>query len=162
LERLLAKLDLLGFMPFRLSRLAAEVSMALASEYAERYGLDVPAWRVMATLGFRETPCSAQFISQCTRTHKSTISRAVTSLLERGAIERVENEDDRREFSLRLTRKGRKLYEELFPRLLRKEQDMLSCLTAREQKDFAMLLGKIERSLDLVQTPHEVSKTEAY
>jgi DNA-binding MarR family transcriptional regulator len=162
LERLLAKLDLLGFMPFRLNRLAAEVSMALASEYAERYGLDVPAWRVMATLGFRETPCSAQFISQCTRTHKSTISRAVTSLLERGAIERVENEDDRREFSLRLTRKGRKLYEELFPRLLRKEQDMLSCLTAREQKDFAMLLGKIERSLDLVQTPHEVSKTEAY
>jgi DNA-binding MarR family transcriptional regulator len=162
LERLLAKLDLLGFMPFRLSRLAAEVSMALASEYAERYGLDVPAWRVMATLGFRETPCSAQFISQCTRTHKSTISRAVTSLLERGAIERVENEDDRREFSLRLTRKGRKLYEELFPRLLRKEQDILACLSPREQKDFAMLLGKIERSLDLVQAPHEVSKAEAY
>jgi DNA-binding MarR family transcriptional regulator len=162
LERLLAKLDLLGFMPFRLSRLAAEVSMALASEYAERYGLDVPAWRVMATLGFRETPCSAQFISQCTRTHKSTISRAVTSLLERGAIERVENEDDRREFNLRLTRKGRKLYEELFPRLLRKEQDILSCLSPREQKDFAMLLGKIEQSLDLVQAPHEVSKTEAY
>jgi len=158
----LAKLDLLGFMPFRLSRLAAEVSMALASEYAERYGLDVPAWRVMATLGFRETPCSAQFISQCTRTHKSTISRAVTSLLERGAIERVENEDDRREFNLRLTRKGRKLYEELFPRLLRKEQDILSCLSPREQMDFAMMLGKIEQSLDLVQTAHEVSKTQAY
>jgi DNA-binding MarR family transcriptional regulator len=158
----LAKLDLLGFMPFRLSRLAAEVSMALASEYADRYGLDVPGWRVMATLGFRETPCSAQFISQCTRTHKSTISRAVTALLERGAIERVENEDDRREFNLRLTRKGRKLYEELFPHLLRKEQDILSCLSPREQKDFAMMLGKIERSLDLVQTPHEASKTEAY
>jgi DNA-binding MarR family transcriptional regulator len=149
-------------MPFRLSRLAAEVSMALASEYAERYGLDVPAWRVMATLGFRETPCSAQFISQCTRTHKSTISRAVTSLLERGVIERVENENDRREFNLRLTRKGRKLYEELFPRLLHKEQDILSCLSPREQKDFAMLLGKIEQSLDLVQTAHEASKTEAY
>jgi DNA-binding MarR family transcriptional regulator len=162
LERLLAKLDLLGFMPFRLSRLAAEVSMALASEYADRYGLDVPAWRVMATLGFREAPCSAQFISQCTRTHKSTISRAVTSLLERGAIERVENEDDRREFNLRLTRKGRKLYEELFPRLLRKEHDILACLSPREQKDFAMMLGKIEQSLDLVQTAHEASKTEAY
>ena len=149
-------------MPFRLSRLAAEVSMALASEYADRYGLDVPAWRVMATLGFRETPCSAQFISQCTRTHKSTISRAVTSLLERGAIERVENEDDRREFNLRLTRKGRKLYEELFPRLLRKEHEILACLSPREQKDFAMMLGKIEQSLDLVQTAHEASKTEAY
>jgi DNA-binding MarR family transcriptional regulator len=83
-------------------------------------------------------------------------------LLERGAIERVENEDDRREFNLRLTRKGRKLYEELFPRLLRKEHDILSCLSPREQKDFAMMLGKIEQSLDLVQTAHEASKTEAY
>lgn len=158
----MAKLDLLGFMPFRLSRLAAEVSLALASEYADRYGLDVPAWRVMATLGFRETPCTAQFISQCTRTHKSTISRAVTSLLERGVIERVENEDDRREFSLRLTRKGRKLYEELFPRLLRKEQEMLSCLSPREQKEFALMLGKIEQSLGLVQTAHEASAKTAY
>ena len=158
----MAKLDLLGFMPFRLSRLAAEVSLALASEYADRYGLDVPAWRVMATLGFRETPCTAQFISQCTRTHKSTISRAVTSLLERGVIERVENEDDRREFSLRLTRKGRKLYEELFPRLLRKEREMLSCLSAREQKEFALMLGKIEQSLGLVQTAHEASAKAAY
>lgn len=158
----MAKLDLLGFMPFRLSRLAAEVSLALASEYADRYGLDVPAWRVMATLGFRETPCTAQFISQCTRTHKSTISRAVTSLLERGVIERVENEDDRREFSLRLTRKGRKLYEELFPRLLRKEQEMLSCLSPREQKEFALMLGKIEQSLGLVQTAHEASAKAAY
>jgi DNA-binding MarR family transcriptional regulator len=158
----LAKLDLLGFVPFRLSRLSAEVSMALASEYADRYGLDVPAWRVMATLGFRENPCTAQFISQCTRTHKSTISRAVTSLLDRGVIERVENEDDRREFSLRLTRKGRKLYEELFPRLLRKEQEILSCLSPREQKEFALLLGKIEQSLDLVQTAHEASAKAAY
>jgi hypothetical protein len=45
---------------------------------------------------------------------------------------------------------------------LRKEQDMLSCLSPREQKDFAILLGKIEQSLNLVQAPHEVSKTEAY
>jgi DNA-binding MarR family transcriptional regulator len=158
----LARLDLLKFMPFRLSRLAAEVSTALANEYRERYGIDVPEWRVIATLGFREAPCSAQFISQCTRTHKSTISRAVTSLLQHGAIERVENEEDRREFNLRLTQKGRKLYEELIPLLLRKESKMLSCLSTQERKDFALLLGKIEKSLDLVQNSKEADKIEAY
>jgi DNA-binding MarR family transcriptional regulator len=158
----LATLDLLKFMPFRLSRLAAEVSTSLANEYRERYGIDVPEWRVIATLGYRQTPCSAQYISQCTRTHKSTISRAVTTLLKNNVIERVENEDDRREFDLRLTRKGRKFYEELFPRLLLKEQEILSCLSAQERKDFARALGKIEKSLDLVQTSKEASKTEAY
>ena len=77
-------------------------------------------------------------------------------------IERVENEDDRREFDLRLTRKGRKFYEELFPRLLRKEQDILSCLSAQERKNFAQLLGKIENSLGLVQTSEEADKTGEY
>jgi len=158
----LAKLDLFRFVPFRLNRLAAEVSAALASEYQERYGLDIPEWRVLATLGFRNDACSAQYISHCTRTHKSTISRAVTALMKRQLVERVENEDDRREFRLRMTRKGRALYEELIPRLKRKEQAILSCLTAQERENFALALGKIEKSLDLVLTAEEANVEAGY
>jgi DNA-binding MarR family transcriptional regulator len=157
-----SRLDLFRFVPFRLNRLAAEVSAELSSEYQQRYGLDIPEWRVLATLGFRDGACSAQFIAHCTRTHKSTISRAVTSLMTRRLVERVENEDDRREFALRMTRKGKALYEELIPRLLRKEREILSCLSAQERKDFAYMLGKIEKGLDLVQTSKEARKTGAY
>ena len=157
-----ARLDLFKFVPFQLNRLAAEVSSALSVEYAARYGLDISEWRVLATLGFRHHACSAQYIAHCTRTHKSTISRAVTSLMKQQIIERVENEDDRREFRLRLTRKGTALYEELIPRLLRKEQEILSCLSAQERRDFTRLLGKIEQSLDLVQTSEEADAKEAY
>jgi len=157
-----SRLDLFRFVPFRLNRLAAEVSGALSAEYQQRYGLDIPEWRVLATLGFRHDPCSAQYISHCTRTHKSTISRAVTALLQRRIVERVENEDDRREFRLRLTRKGRALYQELIPRLLRREQEILSCLSAKERKALSALLGKIEQSLDLVQTSREADEKEAY
>jgi DNA-binding MarR family transcriptional regulator len=158
----LAKLDLFRFVPFRLNRLAAEVSAALASEYQERYGLDIPEWRVLATLGFRNDACSAQYIAHCTRTHKSTISRAVTALMQRQLVERVENEQDRREFRLRMTRKGRALYEELIPRLLRKERDIMSCLTADERENFALALGKIEMSLDLVLTGKEADAEAGY
>ena len=155
-------LDLFSFVPFRLNRLAAEVSSALSGEYQERYGLDIPEWRVLATLGFRDDACSAQYIAHCTRTHKSTISRAVTALMARQLVERVENEDDRREFALRMTRKGKALYQELIPRLKRKEQEILSCLTAQERKDFAALLGKIESSLELVQTAKEAGVKDGY
>lgn len=158
----MAKLDLFKFVPFRLNRLGAEVSAALSSEYRERYGLDIPEWRVIATLGFRNEACSAQYIAQCTRTHKSTISRAVTSLMERQLVERVENEDDRREFRLRMTPRGTALYEELIPRLLRREQEILSCLSTQERKDFAKLLGKIEDSLGLVQASRPMSEADAY
>jgi DNA-binding MarR family transcriptional regulator len=157
-----SKLDLFRFVPFRLNRLAAEVSSALSVEYQERYGLDIPEWRVLATLGFRVEPCSAQYIAHCTRTHKSTISRAVTALMNRQLVERVENADDRREFALRMTRKGKALYEELIPRLLRREQEILSCLSAQERKDFAALLGKIESSLELVQTAKEAGVKDGY
>jgi DNA-binding MarR family transcriptional regulator len=156
------RLDLFRFVPFRLNRLAAEVSAALSVEYQARYGLDIPEWRVLATLGFRNDACSAQYIAHCTRTHKSTISRAVTALMTRQLVERVENADDRREFALRMTRKGKALYQQLIPRLLRREQEILSCLSARERKDFAEMLGKIETSLDLVQTAREAGVEEGY
>ena len=136
--------------------------MALSGEYQERYGLDIPEWRVLATLGFRNDACSAQYISDCTRTHKSTISRAVTTLMQRQVVERVENAHDRREFRLRLTKEGKTLYQELIPRLLRKEREILSCLTAQERKELACLLGKIEKSLDLVQTRQEADTEQAY
>ncbi len=155
-------LDLFKFVPFRLNRLAAEASSALSSEYEEPYGLDVPGWRVLATLGFRNEECSAQYIAHCTRTHKSTISRAITTLEKKRLVERVENEDDRREFDLRLTRKGKALYAKLIPRLLHREREILSCLSARECKDFARLLGKIEGGLGLVQDSKAAGKTEVY
>jgi DNA-binding MarR family transcriptional regulator len=155
-------LDLFRFVPFRLNRLAAEVSAALSSEYQARYGLDIPEWRVLATLGFRNDACSAQYIVHCTRTHKSSISRAVTALMKRQLIERVENADDRREYRLRMTRKGKALYEELIPRLKRRENAILSCLTAQERREFAHMLGVIEKSLDLVQTAREAGVKEAY
>ena len=156
------RLDLFKFVPFRLNRLAAEVSAALSSEYQERYGLDIPEWRVLATLGFRNQACSAQYIAHCTRTHKSTSSRAVTALMTRQLVERVENKDDRREFALRMTRKGKALYAKLIPRLLRKEREIMSCLSAKEQTDFARLLGKIESSLDLVRASDEAGEAGEY
>ena len=142
-------LNLFRFVPFRMNRLAAEISAALSVEYRDRYGLDIPEWRVIATLGFRETPCTAQFVSESTHTHKSTISRAVSTLIERGIVERVENTKDRREYSLRLTREGRRLYQSLIPRLLRREAEILSSLTEAEQRQFESLLEKMESGLSL-------------
>jgi DNA-binding MarR family transcriptional regulator len=158
----LARLDLFKFVPFRLNRLSAEVSQALSSEYQERYGLDIPEWRVLATLGFRNEPCTAQYISHCTRTHKSTISRAVMSLMQRRLVERVEDVDDRRAFALRMTDKGNALYEELIPRLLRKEQGIMSCLSAQERKELARLLSKMEENLQLVQTQEKADAKRGY
>jgi len=74
-------------VPFRLNRLAAEVSAALSGEYQERYGLEYSGVARTGDAGiFRNDACSAQYIAHCTRTHKSTISRAVTALMTRQLV----------------------------------------------------------------------------
>ncbi|MET7242847.1 MarR family transcriptional regulator [Methylobacterium sp. EM32] len=143
------RLDLLGFMPFRLNRLATEFSNALAADYA-RFGIDIPEWRVLATLGMHDAPRSANYVVRCTRTHKSRISRAVGHLAELGFVERLESGDDRREIMLQLTPRGREVYEELLPLLRAREQALLSCLRPAQAGALDDILFTLERSLDLV------------
>jgi hypothetical protein len=50
----------------------------------------------------------------------------------------------------------------LIPRLLRREQEILSCLSAQECKNLALLLGKIEDSLELVRDSEQADAKEAY
>jgi DNA-binding MarR family transcriptional regulator len=148
------QVDLLRFVPFRLNRLAAEVSRDLAGVYSDQFGIDITEWRVLATLGMSE-PRSAQFIVRCTRTHKSKISRAVTRLALAGLIEGVPNHEDRRETQLRMTKKGRALYEKLVPIVLNYEQRLLSSLGEDELRGLELALDKLEKGLGLVQEPDE-------
>ena len=150
----MTQVDLLRFIPFRLNRLAAEVSRDLAAVYAEQFGIDITEWRVLATLGMGE-PRSAQFIVRCTRTHKSKISRAVTRLALAGLIEGGPNSDNRRETQLRMTPKGRALYEQLAPIVLGYEQRLLSGLSKRELQGLVQGLDKLEQVLGLIQNPDE-------
>ena len=143
-------IDLLRFIPFRLNRLAAEVSRDLAGVYSDQFGIDITEWRILATLGMRE-PRSARFIVRCTRTHKSKISRAVTRLALAGLIEGVPNNDDRRETQLRMTKKGRALYEKLVPIVLNYEQRLLSSLSKDELRGLELGLDRLEKALGLVQ-----------
>jgi DNA-binding MarR family transcriptional regulator len=147
-------IDLFRFVPFRLNRLAAEVSRGLASVYEERFGLSIAEWRVLATLGMRE-PRSARFIVQCTRTDKSKISRAVSRLALTGLIEGAPNSEDRREIQLRMTPKGRMLYQELARVVLDYEQRLLSSLREDELNGMILGLDKLEKALGLVQDPDE-------
>jgi DNA-binding MarR family transcriptional regulator len=135
------------FLPFRLNRLAAEVSQRLAAVYAERFDLDIPQWRVLATLSGGD--CTAQAIVSSTRTHKSTISRAVQQLDDRSLIERAASAADKRALVLRLTGKGKKLFRELQPLVLGYEEELLAQISAADGKALRRGIEALERALGL-------------
>jgi DNA-binding MarR family transcriptional regulator len=138
-------------VPFRLNRLAAAVSQHLSAIYRGRFTLDVPEWRVMATVG-QDPRCTAQHIAASTRMHKTRVSRAIAHLLQRGLIARVARPADRREMQLRLSRSGRRMYAQLVPLALRRERALLACMSARELRGFIAGLARLEGFLGLTGT----------
>src|SRR5690606_34750172 len=102
------------FLPYRLSIVAQLSSTSLARLYAQRYGLSVPQWRVMAMLGRYRTLTAAEI---CDRTlmDKVAVSRAVSAMLARGLIERAPDPSDRRRAALRLSPAGQDMHREIVP-----------------------------------------------
>lgn len=142
----MAALDLANFLPFRLNQLAAEISGRLSTIYAERFGLDVPQWRVLATLVDRDG-ATAQEIVESTRTHKSTISRAVQALIERGLVQAGADEADGRARKLALTASGRAMMDEIVPLARNFERDLLRKVGGLESRQFLEGLGALESVL---------------
>lgn len=140
-------LELENFLPFRLNRLSDELSRRLHNIYGARYGIDIPEWRVLATLGARE-PVTAQDVVRSTRTHKSTISRAVARLMEMGWVERAPSAADRRQMILRFTAEGRRAYDEIVPLVLEAEGEVFARL-GREADGVRAALTGLERALGL-------------
>lgn len=107
-------LELEGFLPYRLNVLATLVSQSLARVYGERFGISIPEWRILATLGqFPEM--TAREIGQHSRMHKTTVSRAVSALEKRELVARRPNRQDMREAFLAMTPQGQAIYAEIVP-----------------------------------------------
>ena len=109
-----APLKLEEFLPYRLNVVASLVSQALSRIYAERYGIGVPEWRVLVTLG-QYGVMTGKAIGAHSHMHKTKVSRAVALLEKRKLLTRRANRADMRESFLSLTPAGRAIYEDLAP-----------------------------------------------
>jgi DNA-binding MarR family transcriptional regulator len=136
-------LELERFLPYRLNVVAESVSRALSRLYAERYGIGIPEWRVIATLGeYRRM--TATEVGAHSRMHKTKVSRAVAALEAKGLAAREANADDLRAAFLTLTPRGRRVYQDLAPRALAFERALDAALGARERAHLDALLHRLE------------------
>ncbi len=109
-----APLKLEEFLPYRLNVVASLVSQSLSRIYADRYGIGVPEWRVLVTLG-QYGMMTGKAIGAHSHMHKTKVSRAVALLERRKLVARRANREDLRESFLGLTPAGRAMYQDLAP-----------------------------------------------
>ena len=137
-----AVLDLEHFLPYRLSVLSNRISQTIADRYAERFGIGVTEWRVIAVLG-RYPGLPANGVAERTAMDKVAVSRAVARLLERGLLVRGTHDDDRRRSVLELSDAGYAVHDEVAPLALEYERKLLAPLTVDERAELDRLLHKL-------------------
>lgn len=141
-EALRRELQLESFVPYLVNNLADRISTGLSHIYDGEYGLSIPEWRVLANLAEHQVLNAKQIVS-FTSMEKSKVSRAVKSLSERGLITQRRTEADFRAKDLALTAAGTRLYQELVPKALAWERELLQCLSVGEYRDLMHMLNKL-------------------
>ena len=137
-----ARLKLENFLPYQLNVVASLVSQALSRVYSRRYGIGVPEWRVLVTLGQYEA-MTAKAIGAHTHMHKTKVSRAVALMERRRLLARRANRDDMREAFLSLTAAGRAMYEEVAPHALDFARRLTEILTPADRDAFNRALSQL-------------------
>jgi DNA-binding MarR family transcriptional regulator len=141
------------FLPYRLSILSNTVSSAIASAYEQRFGVNIPEWRVIAVLG-RFPGISAVEVAQRTMMDKVAVSRAVSKLIKRGRIDRQFADADRRRSILNLSEEGRRVHNEIAPLALKFEADLLHGLSEDDIRTLNALMERLMARARLVGSPN--------
>jgi DNA-binding MarR family transcriptional regulator len=141
-----APLKLEQFLPYRLNVVASLVSQALSRIYADRYGIGVPEWRVLVTLG-QYGMMTGKAIGSHSHMHKTKVSRAVALLEHRKLVLRRTNRADLREAFLALTPAGRAMYDDLAPIALDFGSRLSEAVDATDRPAFERAIDRLtERS----------------
>ena len=145
------------FLPHRLNVLSSLVSQALTRVYG-RYGIGIPEWRVLVTLG-ENGVLTGKGVGAQTHMHKTKVSRAVAQLEERKFLTRRANRADLRESFLSLTPAGRAVYEELAPSALAFMDRLAEVVAIADRPAFDRAVKQLtKRSAELVAEAED-SKT---
>jgi DNA-binding MarR family transcriptional regulator len=149
--------DLKSFFPYLVRIYYRAVSSSISSIYSSMFGLTVPEWRTMAVLG-PDRAFSASEIVDYSSMDKVTVSRAIARLRKNGLLKRDIDGDDRRRSVVRLTDRGREIYETLVPEVLELEDDLLADLTKLERETLIRLMEKVRlRAEELEQARTETT-----
>ena len=140
------KIDASLGMWVKLARAHSTLSK-LADENIRSFGLTTPQFGVLECLGHLGPMtlgelCKKQLVSG------GNMTVVVDNLEKDGLVERIPSKDDRRAIVVRLTAKGKKLFDDVFIRHAKFIASATSVLTDKEQDELAILLKKLGTSLN--------------
>ena len=130
------------WLTYRLNYLALRYNVPLYDWVEKTYRLSRPEYVVIYSLGLKDGAL-ARDIAISSGFPQNTLSRAIQKLVAAELIIRSTDASDRRCQVLRLTDKGRQLFEDSLPRFVDYEHMMLEALTENERETLSKLMAKM-------------------
>lgn len=146
-ERLRAPDALDELTLFRLGRVVSTAGTMVIRLCEGRFGITRREWRLVALLA-REPGLLSSQLAQRVQLDRARTSRAVSSLVAKGLVERATGAADRRQARLALTAAGLDLHDQLFPLVREINRELLQALPAAE-------LAALDSALDRLQARAE-------
>lgn len=129
-----------------LLKLVSLVSRPMRDSVADAAGLSANELRILMALS-GEGEAAGHDLAEMMGMNPMNVSRALASLDEMGLAEPATNVDNRRRKPYRLSRKGRRRYETLKPRIADVAEALFATLSKRERDNLARTLAKLERQV---------------
>ena len=151
-------LDLQSFLPYRMYRLAAQMSQAghKLSDLILQTGVPIGEreWRVISVLGAYGGLTNSH-VAEALRTDAATVTRGVKVLKELDFVATRNSKKDRRKVLIYLTQKGADFHDKITPKRIETGDQIESCFSTEEKEQLHHLLNKLDRHLHHLENEFE-------
>lgn len=110
--------------------------------YRELFGLSQNDWTILAVVG-RHPPLSLSSLAEAILLDQGQLSRAVSSLVERGFLQRRPSARGGREIEIAFTEEGAALHANLLEAAARRNETLMRGLSKEEGAELARLLDRV-------------------
>jgi DNA-binding MarR family transcriptional regulator len=140
------------FITYRLSMLSGKLNRQANRVLKKAGNLRVPEWRILALLNLHGEMNGSR-IADLVNVDPGLVSRSLRALEARGLIATRRSDDDRRNALTSLTAAGRTLHAKVLPAMQRRQQYLLSVLTADERAALLRITDKLQIAADVREFP---------
>lgn len=142
-----ANLEVEDFLSRRITHLSLLLLRISTRRYLLEYEISLPEWRVLTML-VRHGPGTTRALRDASRMDRGQMSRALTGLEKRKLVQRTQDDTHELRHVLRISDKGRQLYERVIPNARRAQVGLLKHLTLDERRALDSVINKLNAVAD--------------
>lgn len=133
--------DLSERLPYLINRVGAAL-VGFATPGLKRHHLTIPLWRVLSVLAHKGELRQVD-LAGATSLDPPTISRLISYAVRRGLVTRTRSDTSNREVSVRLTKSGKDMVEQIIPRMVADEEAVFAGLSRAELATLKKILRRM-------------------